>query len=40
MNLKIKKNIDPILLIYDGQACLLDKRNKLKEKIDRDYNQI
>ena len=36
----IKKNIDNIVKIYDSCSTEHDKKKKIREKIDKDYNKI
>ena len=36
LRLIIVMNVDPILQIYDNEPSLIQKREKIKEKMDRD----
>lgn len=40
LGLKITKNVDPILQLYDSEQSLINKREKLKAKINMTCEQI
>lgn len=40
MQIKLKKNIDLIVNIYDRETSLLVRRDKLREKIDVDFYKV